>query len=206
VDPRLDEAVNRARIGDHRAFRILTEALAPDLIRFLTFFLSGDSYAAHDVVQDTLIAVWDVLPEIRDLSHLRRWCYRVARCKAITWMRRRSPPGRKLRSLDAPRPDGLRYEHPAPEVVLLPEIIVEDGPLGRALSTLAPRYAVPIHLHYVRGCTTRETAELLGLKRTTVKMRLHRARALLRRALEAEERDASIPSIDAPPAKRRSKP
>jgi len=175
------------------------------LIRFLTYFLSGDCHAAHDVVQDTLIAAWDILPEIRDLSHLRRWCYRVARCKAITWIRRRSPPGRKLRSLDAPRPDGLRYEHPAPELRRLPEVIVEDCPLGRALSTLPSRYAVPIHLHYVRGCTTRETADLLGLKRTTVKMRLHRARALLRRAMEAEKRDAPVPAAEGPPVKRSSK-
>lgn len=183
MDPRLESAVRRARHGDPRAFRLLAEHLGPELTRYLTLFLGGDTHAANDVVQETLVAAWDALPELRGLTHLRRWCYRVARCKAISWLRKQRPPGTSVNSLDAPDAKGTRRVEPAARDGLPAELDGLDRELHRAIRSLPPRYAGPIHLHYVQGCSTQETAELLGLTRATVKMRLHRARALLRRAL-----------------------
>ena len=187
MDPRFEEALRRARSGDPRAFRRLADHLGPELIRYLTSFLHGDVHAAHDVAQDVLVQAWHALESIEDAGHLRRWCFRVARCRAITWIRRRGPPGRPMESLDVVRDDDTRRdlpatEHPAP---CRPEAGLE-GSLRRALRLLPAGYAAPLTLHYVQGCTTRETAELLGLNRTTVKMRLHRARAFLRREIQRD--------------------
>jgi RNA polymerase sigma-70 factor (ECF subfamily) len=157
------------------------------MIRYLTCFLHGDVHAAHDVAQDVLVQAWHALESIEGAAHLRRWCYRVARCRAITWIRKRGPPGRPMESLDVLRDDDT---HPDPEATEQappshPESRLTRS-LRRAMRRLPADYAAPLTLHYVQGCTTRETAELLGLNRTTVKMRLHRARALLRRELEED--------------------
>ncbi len=199
MDPRLDEAVRRARFGDPRAFRTVAEHLGPDLVRYLTLFLGGDSHAANDVVQDTLVAAWDELPELHDVAHLRRWCYRVARCKAISWIRRRSPPGAAFNSLEAAKARGFDPE-PTARDGPAPDLDGVDRAIQRAIRRLPPQYAGPVHLHYVQGCSTRETAELLGITRNTVKMRLHRARALLRRVLAPR---GAPPS---PSSQRRSRP
>jgi len=59
--------------------------------------------------------------------------------------------------------------------------------LRRALLRLPPNYAGPVHLHYVQGYSTRDAAELLGITRQTVKMRLYRARAYLRREIHRDQ-------------------
>lgn len=200
MDPRLEEAVRRARSGDPRAFRRLADHLGPEIIRFLTTFLHGDVHAAHDVAQDVLVQAWHSLDTIEEPAHLRRWCYRVARCRAITWLRRRAPPGHTLESLDLVREDDT---YPDPEAAeLLPPRPRETrmgGSLRRALQRLPAGYAAAVTLHYVQGCTTRETAELLGLNRPAVKMRLHRARAFLRRELQ---RDAEMWRFHKSPSRR----
>ncbi|MFV1958599.1 MAG: RNA polymerase sigma factor, partial [Planctomycetota bacterium] len=183
MDPRLDDAVRRARSGDPRAFRTVTDILGPGLVRFLTIYLAGDSHAAHDVAQDTLVRAWDSIARIQDGTHLRRWCYRVAQCKAVSWIRRRHPRGRRFESLDVVRDDTPVRPANRHTKALVP---VEDGLAGTvrsALDRLPPNYAGPVTLYYLQGFTTRETAELLGVTRGTVKMRLYRARAFLRREI-----------------------
>jgi RNA polymerase sigma-70 factor (ECF subfamily) len=192
VDPRFEEAFRRARTGDPRAFRTIAETLGPELVRFLTTLLGGDVHAAHDAAQDTLARSWDLLDTIENARHLRRWCYRVGRCKAVSWIRRQAPPGRTLEPLDdvgldvEQRPvTGRRGLHRTPATAPGPDDLTVA--LRRALVDLPPNYAGPVHLYYVQGYSTREAAELLGLTRQTVKMRLHRARAYLRRAIHREQ-------------------
>ena len=44
-----------------------------------------------------------------------------------------------------------------------------------------------MYLHYYEGYGTKECAELLGLKESALRMRLHRARALLKNWIEEDE-------------------
>lgn len=183
MDPRYEEAVRRARQGDPRAYRTIVETLGPGLVRFLTSFLRGDEHAAHDVAQDVLLEAWDNLGSMTDACHLRRWCYCVARCKAVTWIRQHTAPGRAMESIDVVRPDGRRpYEPAVPPASPRP---LEDltSILRDALARLPVNYAGPVHLHYVQGYSTDEIAELLGIRQSAVKMRLHRARKFLRREI-----------------------
>jgi RNA polymerase sigma-70 factor (ECF subfamily) len=55
----------------------------------------------------------------------------------------------------------------------------------QALGTLAERDRRVLHLRYAEDLTQIEVARRLGLPEGTVKVRLHRARGRLRRALEA---------------------
>ena len=55
----------------------------------------------------------------------------------------------------------------------------------QALGTLAERDRRVLHLRYAEDLTQVEVARRMGLPEGTVKVRLHRARGRLRRALEA---------------------
>ena len=44
-----------------------------------------------------------------------------------------------------------------------------------------------VYLHYYEGYSTKECAELLGVKESALRMRLHRARALLKNWIEEDE-------------------
>ena len=202
MDPRLDESVRRARTGDPRAFRTVADILGPDLIRFLTLYLGGDHHAAHDVAQEVFLSAWDSLEDIRDGRHLRRWCYRVARCKAVDWIRQRRPRGRRVESLDVLGHEDRRRGDLYSVDALPPH---QDGmrrALRAAMRQLPTNYAGAVHLYYLQGCSTQETADLLGLNCGAVKMRLLRARALLRDAID----DANARAVPPPHRQRRSHP
>jgi RNA polymerase sigma-70 factor (ECF subfamily) len=177
---RLDALVACAQAGDRQAFREVTEALGPPLLRFVTGYLRGDADTASDVVQDTFVAAWRKIDTIRPGGHIRPWLYRVARCKAITWLRRRGPQGTPMDSIEHYEDAGFLLpdedETGCDELAPMPSL----DALRAAIALLPPLYAGAIRLHYLHGFDTRETAHLLGVPRTAVKMRLHRARKKLR--------------------------
>ena len=59
-----------------------------------------------------------------------------------------------------------------------------NGIIRQALLELPEKYRLVIVLRDVEGFTTQETAEILGLTPTNIKVRLHRARLFLREALK----------------------
>ena len=68
-----------------------------------------------------------------------------------------------------------------------------DQTLYAAVMALPPKYRVVMHLHYYEGYSLAETAKLLRVGVSAVSMRLHRARNLLRSALEEENDGKAIP-------------
>ncbi len=60
---------------------------------------------------------------------------------------------------------------------------VEYGDLGRALARLSPEMRAVVQATVLDGLSTREASRLLGVHQGTVKTRLFRAKAVLRREL-----------------------
>jgi RNA polymerase sigma-70 factor (ECF subfamily) len=59
--------------------------------------------------------------------------------------------------------------------------------LQQAISKLPTHYRLPLILHDMEELSTRHTAEILGIRRGTVRVRLHRARLFLRDRLAGSE-------------------
>jgi RNA polymerase sigma-70 factor (ECF subfamily) len=191
VDPSLLDNVDRARRGDADAFAAIVREFEAPLVRFTSAILGGDVHAANDVVQDVFVAAWRTLPDLDEPGHLAAWLYRVAFRRAVSHRRRRGPRGVRPLDLDAQRPDG---SSPADRCVAreaTPADACASGEvlphLRALLGRMPPRYAAPLTLHHLEGLGLRETARLLGLAVPTVKMRLFRARRLLRSRLLARE-------------------
>jgi RNA polymerase sigma-70 factor (ECF subfamily) len=179
VDPRSNVVFLDARAGDPRAFRALIEALAPDLVRFTSFLLEGDRDGAQDVVQEVLIEAWRQLARLESAEHLRRWSYRVARCRAASWKRRHGLRWRRLQQLstveDSAELTPWRAQRPR-SAEHVRERTAEFRALRHAL-TACPATTAPIQLHYLQGFGLRETAALLGVSVASVKRPCAPARA-----------------------------
>ena len=171
----------------------MAASMGPDLARFIERFVKGDVHRARDLVQDTLLAAWRHLPDLREPQLLRAWLYRVAYRNTMSSLRRRGPRGKRVLPLES---------GPAQELESPP---IGDRPLWRVagdwsdsedltpqlrttLAELPPRYAMPLKLHYYEEMGLRQTALVLGINVQTLKMRLHRARALLRERVSLAER------------------
>ncbi len=179
-DPALAAAVARARRGDPNAFDTIAAILAPPLTRYATVILGGDGAAADDVVQDALVAGWLALPTLHAPHRLRGWMFSVTHRKAMSWLRYRGIRRSDPLIDDADAEDGPHAPAPPPPTSAEEEARAD---LYRALGSIPVRYVGPLTLCYLEGLGLRETARVLALAPNTLKMRLHRGRALLRRRL-----------------------
>jgi RNA polymerase sigma-70 factor (ECF subfamily) len=184
-DTELIRAINSGR-QDH--FYELVKRYEKSLYNFGLRMCDNPS-DAEDMVQDTFLNVFKYLEGFRYETKFRNWLYRVATSACLKKKRRsKYAPDREL-SLEAFLPeDESAVSTDMPRWASQPLEQVLDGELNgiirQALLELPEKYRLVIVLRDVEGFTTQETAEILGLTPTNIKVRLHRARLFLREALK----------------------
>ncbi len=192
-NPEREEAwLRSARQGDVDAFESLCALWRGPLLHFARSYCKGDRETAEDIVQSSFLALWVKIDQIKDAEHLRPWLYRVARFKSINWLRKHRPNGERRQSLDYAADRGhelpdRRYDPLRRALQVEPENPWHAA-LHRAIDRLPAIYIAVVRLHYLRRLTSREISVLLSINHTTVKMRLLRARELLRASVPRELR------------------
>ncbi len=144
---------------------------------------------AEDLVQDTFLNVFRYLKGFRYETKFKNWLYRVATSACLKKKRRSKFAPDKELSLDEFLPaDETTVSMDPPRWASQPLDQLLDGELGNvirdALLDLPEKYRLVVVLRDVEGFSTQETAEILNLTPTNVKVRLHRARLFLREALK----------------------
>jgi RNA polymerase sigma factor (sigma-70 family) len=135
----------------------------------------NDEGIVAEVLQDTFVAVWRGAGSYRGEGEVAGWLWGIAVRRLVSRLRRRG--GRAEVPFEDVR-DGL--EASVEEQVLEG---VEYGDLGSALARLSPEMRAVVQATVLDGLTAREAARLLGIPTNTVKTRLFRAKAQLRREL-----------------------
>jgi RNA polymerase sigma-70 factor (ECF subfamily) len=153
---------------------------------------------AEDVFQETLMKAFLGLKNLRDPKAVRTWLYRVASNQCL--MKRRKQQRTPEVSLDAFKPAGWE-DGDVPEVPDWSDLPDEESEraelravLEHEIGRLPPEYRVVLVLRDVEGLSTRETAEVLGMRAPGVKMRLHRARMALRESLSRHHEAHAAPT------------
>ena len=188
------DLLDRIRREEPGAFEAFVERYGDRIYRFGRR-MCIDAENAGDVLQETLIAAYRSLERLEHPEALRSWVYRVA-ANACLMMQRRTKTADAIEvSLDEllPRGDEDRAVE-IPGVSSLPDEEAARAELGekvqRAVGDLPPHYRIVLVMRDMDGLSTRETAEALGLEDSAVKMRLHRARLMLRKTLEKSFADS----------------
>lgn len=169
--------VERAQKGDRDAYEQLAQGAARRLFLVASRILR-DTDAAEDAVQQTLVAIWQDLPSLRDPERFNAWTYRlvVRACRA---------QGRRERRL------GIQIVDLSDELATarddIGEIAQRDQ-LGRAFDQLTRDQRTVVVLHHLMGLALGEVAEILDVPYGTVGSRLHHAMRAMRAAIEASER------------------
>jgi len=157
----------------------------------------GEREDARDVLQETLLQVYRSLKTLEEPRALRSWLYRVVSNACLMKRRKKSgEPDREL-SLDELMPRGREEaEIQLPDVSDLPDREVERAEVQQvvreAIRSLAPDYRIVLVLRDMEQLSTKETADALQLPESTVKMRLHRARLAVRKALGGAAREGRL--------------
>jgi len=190
------EAIERARRGDHAAFRVLVERYQARVYR-LALRVLRDEERARDASQEAFLKVYRSLDRFEGRSGFYTWLYRLVLNLCLDLRRRdrsdREVPWDDERALSGSGGGGAAAragEHtPSPG----------DGPL-RALerTEIRERVAAAIEelpdvqretlvLREVEGLSYKEIADVLGISKGTVMSRLHYARKRVQAILLRQE-------------------
>ena len=183
----LDKALlKRLRDRDERAFRELVEAHR-DRVFNITYRMLGNRAEAEDVAQEVFIAVFKTIDSFREESKFSTWLYRVAvnHCKnRIKYLARRHERDRD--ELDEASPSANNAAL-GPTKGARPDRALEGAQmevlLQEAIASLDEEHRAVVILRDVEELSIEEICEITGLPDGTVKSRLHRALAALRKKL-----------------------
>lgn len=170
------EIVRQAQAGDRSAFeRIYRENVGR--VHALCLRLCGDPARAEELTQDVFVRAWRRLGTFRGDSAFSTWLHRLAVNEVYQAFRSERRRHARVMATD----DLSVYEHANPEAVPRPGRRID---LEEAIRALPPGARTAFVLHDIEGYKHREIAELTGQAIGTSKAQLHRARKLLREALE----------------------
>lgn len=159
--------------GDRDALGALYTAHASWLVLRLSRRCS-DPGLVDEVVQDTFLAVWKGAARWDGRGEVAAWVWGIGIRRLVDALRRRPT------ATVAYDVEHFGVEASAEEQLLLG---IEHGDLGGALSRLSPELRAVMQATVLDGLTTREAGRLLGIPAGTVKSRMMRARATLRKEL-----------------------
>lgn len=177
-----------ARTRDEAAVRLIIRRHNQRLFRTARAIVRDDA-EAEDVVQEAYVRAFTHLDTFRGDSALSTWLTRIALNEALARLRRRRPTvGLDHPDLDAVSAGGRVLAFPS--LTADPEAEADRARLRdlleRAVDGLPEPFRIVFVLRAIEEMSTEETAEHLGIRPETVKTRLHRARRLMRLAIERE--------------------
>jgi RNA polymerase sigma factor (sigma-70 family) len=173
-----DQLWQRSGEGDREAFARIVERYQ-SLICSLAYSACGNLAGSEDLAQETFIAAWQKLGELREPARLRAWLCGIVRNLAANAIRRDQRRGVVVQSLDSVAEPSGSDADPAVQAISQEEADL----LWRALAGLSETYREPMVLFYRQGQSVAEVARSLDLAEDAVKQRLSRGRSMLREEL-----------------------
>lgn len=175
-----DSTIARARLGDAAAFAELVRHYYPRALRFARNML-GDLADAEDAVQEAFLRVHAALPRYAESGRFEAWLFRIVANQC-----------RSMRARERRRGEWLAPYEPRHDAVAAAAGEASDGALrreiDRALHALPSLLREAFLLHYVEGLGYDEMTAVTGARASALKMRVKRARDLLRARLEEVQR------------------
>lgn len=158
--------VKKAQKGDAEAFVTLIESCKSSMYRVAKgFFCSEDDIA--DAISDAVLSAWEHITDLRRTEFFKTWLIRILINSCNQMMRER----KKCDVVEV-----------LPETRYL-EQEFSDVEFREMISSFPEDCQMILLLYYGEQFTTREIAEILGIRENTVRSKLRRTRSTLRNIL-----------------------
>jgi RNA polymerase sigma-70 factor (ECF subfamily) len=170
------QLLQRTARGDREAFQRLYFLFHRRLTRFL-LRVTRRPDVTEEVINDTMLVVWQRAGDFRGESHLSTWIMGIAYRRAL---KRLSSERRTVRASDA---DGQSASPDAQTLADLAQRAELVDWLDAAFAQLSPEHRLTIQLTYLLGMSCEEIANITECPVSTVKTRMFYARQRLRELL-----------------------
>ena len=182
------DLTRRALARDGHAFRTIMRKYNQRLYR-IARGVFPDNSEAEDIVQEAYVRAFANLGSFRGESTLATWLSRIVINEALGRLRKKrraaEVPGSSDRAVEAEIiqfPLGAGFDDP--ERTMAQRQILQL--VERATDNLPDLYRAVFVARVIEGLSVYETADLLNIRPETVKTRMHRARELVRKELDAQ--------------------
>lgn len=172
--------LQRVARGDRDALGVLYRRHARVVLAQIRLVV-GEPGLSEEILQDTMLAVWQGAGSFRGVSQVRSWIIAIALRQARDRLRRR----RLAVVADESVLSGQAAADPGPEAQVLER--AELAAVADAIRSLSPGHREVLGLVFGADLTLAGAAEVLGVPVGTVKSRLAAARAALARSMAGKE-------------------
>ncbi len=170
----LEETIEDLRRGSAEAFQILYRKYNKKIYRFCLRML-GDKMLAEDAFQDAFIKVYEHRTDFRG-ENFTSWIYTIARRSCLNIVRTK----KQHESFDE-----LAYKT---QLEVQRDVALKEI-LDKAISSLPIPLREAILLREYEECSYKEIADILDIQLSLVKVRVYRAREILRKLLAPIKRE-----------------
>jgi RNA polymerase sigma-70 factor (ECF subfamily) len=174
------EIIEDCKSGDLRNFRKLVEKTSPRIFS-VAFRIIGDEDTTRDIVQDTLVTIWQKLPKIKSVESYWTWVYRIAVNKCYDYLR-------KTKLKPEFRPDDRAWEiisnHISQDDITELENKENAMIIEFLTNKLSPRQKTVFVLSELEEMSNAQIAEITGMYKPAVKANLYYARKKIENLLK----------------------
>lgn len=172
--------IERVRDGDILAFEELYRTYHPGMTRFVGNLVRRPMLI-EEVVNDTMVVVWEKAGSFNGASKLSTWMFAIAYRKAMRALRRNEE------AIEDKHAEQRPSLNPSPEEEMTQ--VRAGRVLAKAMESLSADHRTVVTLTYFHEKDYREIASIMGCPVDTVKTRMFHARRHLRRLLGGELAD-----------------
>ncbi len=169
--------------GDHNAFAQLVEMYQTPVYNLADRML-GNANDAEDAAQETFLRGYSQLKTFRADRKFATWLLSICAHHCIDRLRRRKFLWLSLE--DDALEESLASDAPEPDNIALQTENAHE--IAQSLERLAPAYRLVVVLKYWHDQSVEEIARTTGDSVSAVKVKLHRARKMLARAMTDDRR------------------
>lgn len=189
-----EEVIKKILEGDSSLFEILIRRYNQAIYRIARSF-AFNHHDAQDLMQDTHVAAYTSLHNFESRSSYKTWISRIMINKCLYKLKygyfKNEIPTEQITQ---PKNDSMKpNDNHTGEVMVNRELSLV---LEKSIHNIPELYRTVFVLREVEGFSVAETASLLGITETNVKVRLNRAKALLQKEIEQYYSQAEIFSFN----------
>lgn len=162
--------VKRAMHKDAESFIRLIEANKQSMLKIAYGFFSNEEDVA-DVIQQTILDAFEHIEKLKKAAYFKTWLIRILinNCNQLYNSKKRMVSDEELTE------QGYFDSYP------------EDNAFFYLLSLLHQDDRIIFQLYFGEEYTTKEISEILGIKESTIRSRIHRGKEQLRKQIRREE-------------------
>jgi RNA polymerase sigma-70 factor (ECF subfamily) len=174
------EIIEECRKGNLHDFKKVVEITSPFAFS-VAFRMLGDNEIAKDIVQETMITIWEKIGKINSADSFRTWLYRIVVNKCYDRLRKRKL-NQEFRTDDRGWEliSNRIFEHPVSEI--------ENREIAQIISVLterlSPKQKAVFVLADLEEMPHDEICLITGMSRANVKANLHYARKRIGEMIE----------------------